>query len=441
MRLALLSFLVLGLGAAPLAAQQPPKSEVLDRIVAVVGDSVVLQSDLDEEVFRILAAMGQTPDDPAAVEAYYDEALEAKINEMLLLHAAARDSVAVPDDLVRQQVEQEIAQRRQAFGGQRAFEVALEQEGLTIERYREELFDAIRRQGLIEQFMASVTRERRPPPVSEQMAREFFEEQRESIRERPATISFEQVVIAPKPSESARESALATAAELLDRIRDGEDFAELARQYSADGSAANGGDLGWFRRGRMVPQFEDAAFSLPPGGVSGIVETMFGFHIIKVERVRGAERQARHILIQPTMTEDDVRRTRDVAKEVAEKLRAGESIDPLVERYGNVALQGPGGQLPPRVGPIPLHQLPGPYASALEGVEAGTIVEPFSLGDAGGPENWVVVRVTDRTEAGAFSWDDPQVRSQVRSDVERMLLQQEILRELRERTYVDIRGR
>lgn len=438
--LTLISLLVLGT-AAPLAAQQPASDAgVLDRIIAVVGDSVVLQSDVEEEVFRILAASGMdAPTDPAVIDQLFEEALQAKVDELLLLQAAARDSVEVAEGAIREQVENEIAQRQRAFGGQQAFEYALEQEGMTLPLYREELFDAIRRQGLIETYLSMAARDRRPPPVAENVAREYFEAQRENLGQRPATISFEQVVVAPKPSEEAREAARERAQELLERIRNGEDFAELARAHSADGSAASGGDLGWFRRGRMVAEFEDVAFSLPPGAVSNVVETIFGFHIIKVDRVRGAERQARHILIRPEMSPDDVRRTREIASNIADQLREGEPVDPLVKEWGNSALQGPGGQLPARVVGVLRDQLPAPFIEALRGADVGEVVGPFSIDDLGVAENWVVLRVTEMTEAGEYDWSDPQLRAQVRREIERSLLQEEILNELRERTFIEIR--
>src|SRR5690606_7857965 len=143
---------------------------------------------------------------------------------------------------------------------------------------------------------------RRPPPVTEDEVRAYFEAQKEMLGRRPASLTFEQVVVAPRPSDSARTAARERALEILRELREGADFAALARRHSNDpGTREQGGDLGWFRRGDMVPQFDSAAFALRPGELSGVVESAFGFHIIRVDRVRGAERQARHILIRPAL--------------------------------------------------------------------------------------------------------------------------------------------
>src|SRR5690606_3914359 len=101
-------------------------------------------------------------------------------------------------------------------------------------------------------------------------------------------LTFRQVVVAPTASDSAKAAARAEAEALVDSIIAGRDFAELATRHSDDiGTASVGGDLGWFRRGQMVKEFEDAAFAIPAGRVSRVVETVFGYHVIKVERVRG----------------------------------------------------------------------------------------------------------------------------------------------------------
>lgn len=445
LRIALLAWIAVALAASTLSAQEPaPEAELIDRVVAVVGDSAILKTDLDEEVFRIVAASGQPfPEDPAILNQLYEQALETRINELLLLQAAARDSVAARDAAVRQRVDQELARQRQALGGAQALEQALRAQGLSLAEYRDELVRQVQRQDVIESFMARIQQQRRPPPVTEEEARRYFESQRDRIGERPASISFEQVVIAPKPSDSAREEALQRAQDVLRRIQDGESFEQVARRFSEDpGTRDRGGDLGWFRRGQMVPEFERAAYSLPPGAVSGIVETSFGFHIIKVEKVKGAERQARHILIRPAMTADDAARAEATAREVADALRGGTPIDTLVARYGDLELQGPGGDLPARVGPIRrdrVRELPGPYATALSAAQEGEVLEPFRLSGAGPDERWVVVRVSEIREAGEYDWEDPEVRSQIRQQLERQKLLDEILQELRTRTYVEVR--
>lgn len=444
LRIAALTLLALPLGALPLRAQAPAPTEVVDQVVAVVGDSVVLKTDLDETVFRLLAAQGQSiPEDPAALERLYREALQRKVDELLVVQAAARDSITVDDAEVTRLVDREIARQRQALGGELAFTRAIRQTGMTVNEYRDELATQVRRQRMIDTYLQSLLRERRPPPVTEAEARAHFDAQRANLGPRPATLSFEQVVVRPRPTDAAREAALAEAEEVLAQIRAGADFQEMARRHTDEpGGRERAGDLGWFRMGQMVPEFERVAFSLPPGMVSNVVETSFGFHIIKVERVKGGERQARHILFIPEMTQEDYARTQEVAREVAERMRAGEPIDSLVAQYGDPALQSPNSLLAPRVGPIRrdgLADLPGPYATALADVQEGQVLEPFRLVGVGEGNHWVVARVTELTESGEYSWDDPDLRSQVRQQLEQQKLMEELIRELRTRTYVEVR--
>lgn len=430
----LLALLAIGVRASH--AQEPGRDRaVIDRVVAVVGDSAILKTDLDEEVLRTLAQTGQpVPDDPAVLERLYRQALDDRVNELLLIQAAIRDSVTVPDEQVQQRVEQQIAQQRRAFGGELAFDQALRSQGLTQAHYRHELARQVRRQGLIERYLAMAQRDRRPPPVTESKAREFFDSQKDRLGQRPATVTFQQVIVAPRPGDSAKAAAHAEAMEILAKIRAGEDFAQLARRFSDDpGSKDRGGDLGWFRRGQMVPEFEQAAYALPPGAVSGIVESAFGFHIIKVEKIKGPERQARHILITPEISDGDLQRTRTLADEVAEKLRAGAAVDSLVKQYGDPADQSQG-----RIGPVPLDRLPAPYDTELANARQGDIVGPFPLPSEQG-NRWVVARVTDLSEQGAYSWDDPMVRAQIREQLERQLLIEEVVKELRARTHIDVR--
>lgn len=437
LRIAALLLTALGLTAGTSYAQGPTtERQTIDRVVAVVGDSAILQTDIDEEVFRILASTGESemPSDPAVRQQLYSSALDARVNELLILTAAARDSISVGDDEVERQVEEQILQQTRAFGGEAAFTEALRAQGFTLTGYRHELTRQVRNRGIVERYMATIRRDRRPPPLTEKDVRKFFEEQKDNLGERPATVTFEMVVVPPKPSESARTAAREEAERILQLIRDGEDFAELAGRYSQDpGSRERGGDLGWFRENQMVKEFATVAFSLPPGSVSGVVESPFGFHIIKVEKTKGAERQARHILIVPEFTPGDGERARETAGEVLDKLRAGESVDALINEFGDPNDRDQG-----KVGPFPKDRLPPPFNEHLANAQSGDLVGPFPIPGPRG-DRWAVVRVTDVTERGPYSWDDPIVRQQFRQQLEEQLLLEEVISELKARTYIDIR--
>src|SRR5690606_34903272 len=215
------------------------------------------------------------------------------MNRVLILQAAAQDTLIRPDAVgIERQVSGRIDELVSSFGGRPALQQALEAEGLTLAEYRDVLTTQARQEQIQQMYLQSQLRDARPVDVSEDEMRARFENASAQLQQRPRLLTFRQVVIVPDASEEAREAARAQADTLLQRLREGEDFAALARRYSDDpGSAQLGGDLGWFRRGRMVQEFEDVAFALGEGAVSRVVESDFGFHIIRIDRTRPGERQ------------------------------------------------------------------------------------------------------------------------------------------------------
>lgn len=420
------------LAVAPASAQE---SETLDRIAAIVGDSILLVSELQEELMAWAAAQQtELPEDPTILSRLQTQILDSKVDELLIVQAATADStINVDPRQVETLVQREIQRIETALGGRLALDRALEQDGLTLQQYREILSRRFRRQGYIEQYIARIRQERAAPTVTDEQVREFFEQNREQFDNRPASVSFRQIVIAPSASDTALARARATAEEVLALARDGDDFAQLARRFSTDpGSAQQGGDLGWFRRGDMVQEFEQAAFSLRPGEVSGIVESPFGFHVIKLERVRGGERSARHILIRAEVTDEDVARARAFADSLTARLRAGAPWDTLADRHHDASEQR-------RIGPFPVDQLPEPYATALAEAGSGTILDPVELAGPDAAPRFAVVSVTERTAAGSYDLEDVAFRSGLRDQLQQQRLLQEAVDELRERAYIDIR--
>ena len=416
------------------AAGQLPRSDIVDRLVAIVGDSTVLQTQVEEEIQR-LALNGTpvpAPTDPE-YEALFRSVLEEFVSSLLEVQAAAKDSmIQVDEATIDERVADQIDQLAMQFGGQPALQQALAGEGLTLAEYREILKNQARVSQIRQLYRQLHLRDASPERVTEDEMLERFQEARETLQQRPKLVTFRQVVIRPEPNEAAKEAAREEADALLERVRAGEDFAELAEEHSDDlGSAALGGDLGWFRRGRMLREFEDAAFALRVGEVSPPVETDFGFHIIRVERARRGEVQARHILVIPEKTEADLARGTEVAGGVLERARAGESMTELFAEYSDPAA--------PDSLTIPFEQLgelPPSYA-ALQSASTGDFLGPLQYDLGPGETRLAVVSVLEVREAGAYTFED--LRGQLASQLQQEKQLERLLEGLRANTYIEIR--
>lgn len=415
----------------PLAAQE---GELVDRIAAVVGDSVITVSQVQERLVQLQAQGAEISSHPDSLAELRQEILDNMIGEQLILQAALRDStIVVQEGELDEIVEEDIRQRASSFGGSAQLQEALEQQHWTLGTYREFLRANARQQRLYNQFLAKHSRDVGSVEVSEAEMREFFEEQRGSMTDRPPEVSFIQVIVDATPSDSAVAEARAEAERIRQLALEGEEeFEELARRYSQDpGSRESGGDLGWFRRGDMVPAFEETAFRLGAGQVSEPVQTPFGFHIIKVERRRTSEVKARHILIQASSSEGDVERHRERAVEVKERMEAGEDFQTLRQEFGHLdspdSLTVPFNQL---------RNLPPGFAEPLLQAEPDDVIGPIRY-EAQGRTRFAVLRVEDVREGGEFDFED--VRAQIRQRLQERRLMERIVDDLRQKTYVEVR--
>jgi peptidyl-prolyl cis-trans isomerase SurA len=422
---------LLGLVVPGLAAQNPPPAapgqpEGVDRIVAVVGDSMILLSEVQRE---LQLARSQN------VQISEQELLENLINVQAVLQDAAKDSTLIPsEEELDQRTDQQLEAQRRQFPDEAAFQRALAEEGLTMTSYREQLKAQIRTQMIRTLYMQRRLQSGPPVVVSEAEMLAFFEERKAELQQRPEVLTVHQVLLRSGASDEAWDRALQKADSLRALVvaRAG-DFEALARANSADSaSAVAGGDLSWIKRGQTVPEFERAAFSLIDGAVSLPVRTDFGYHIIRAERTRPGEKHLRHILITPEFVPADLERTRALGEDVARRLRAGEDALQLARTYGDSTiaseLQVARGQ--------EAQQLPEEFVTALGGARQGDVIGPFEARFRN--RTYVaVLYVAQVREAGEFTFED--VRDRVREILTEQKRTDRLLRDLRGRTYVEIR--
>ncbi len=424
---------------APLGPASGAQSDgpiVVDRVVAIVGNRPVLASQVDEEVFSRQSQGQSPPKDPDSLAALRKQVIASIVDEELLVQQAQRDTaIKVTDQEIADGVEQQVRKVRGNFTSEVDYKNELRQAGFgTPEEYRRWLTDQQRRAAFQNRLIEKLRQDGKLKPVSptEQEMRAYFEEQKGALGNRPATLSFRQIVIAPRPTPRAKARTRAQADSIVLELRRGADFATAAKRFSQDpGSKDQGGSLNWFRRGVMVPEFERVAFALRPGVVSDPVESPFGYHIIQVERVQPGEVQARHILLIPDIDSIHVDSARALADSVRGLILRGAPFDSLQR-----ALHDPSAEK--QADNVPADKLPEAYAKAFGDADSGAVAPVFSLPGAGTREQFVVAQITGRRPPGDIRYED--VRDRIRDQLGQQLAIRRYIDRLRSATYVEVRS-
>ncbi len=424
-------------GATAGAAMSPADTVVpIDGVAAVVGDQAVLRTQVEEQIGALAASGQKLPTDSAGRAALENQVLGTIIDEELLIHEAKAQKIEVSETEISGQVDQQLTKIRGRFSNDTEFRDQLRSAGFgTPDEYRRWLLDQARRQELQQKLFQQLRQEQKlaAAPVSEAEVDSFFQASKDQMRRLPATVTYRQIVITPKPSAAADSAALAKADSLLVQIRNGADFAQIAKRESMDpGSKELGGDLGWHRRGEFVPVFDRVYFALRPGQVSPVIKTTFGYHIIKVDRVQPSEVKGRHILIRPEVDSAQVAQAHALADSVAALWRAGANYDSLVAKYHDPAEE----KMMPE--PFPQAELPQEYQTAIQGHEAGDILDPFSIMDRSrGVPKYFVLQLTSVKDAREPTVAD--FRQQIRDQLSQQKAIRRYLDGLRKQIFVSVR--
>lgn len=263
--------------------------ETLDKIVAIVDNEIILQSELNLQVNIEAAKLRINPND----EEFKRKILEGMVSQKLLYAEAILDSVEVSDEEVNQQLDYQMNYFIQQYGSRERVEQTY---GMSIERIKREFREETRKQMMGERIQQKKFGQ---VEVSRKEVKEFYENYKDSLGLIPEKFKVAHIFVNPKATSKVKKKARALAVALLDSIKKGADFAELAKKYSDDpGSASHGGDLGTVKRGVFFPEFEAAAYSLSKNQLSPVVESPVGFHIIQLLDRKGDAIHTRHILIK-----------------------------------------------------------------------------------------------------------------------------------------------
>lgn len=277
------------LSVLPLQAQ---KSEgvVIDQIVAMVGDEVILQSELQYEINRAKA------ENQVAMSGNIQaQVIENMLMSKLLKEQAVIDSVMVTEEEVERQLDQRIQQYLRYAGSEEKLEQYFKKNMAEI---RNELRDATRDMLIIERMKGEIVKDVKVTPA--EVRTHFNEIPQDTLPLMPEKLMIQQITKKPEISEAEKDRINKQLRAYRDKVYKGGSFATLAVLHSEDtGSSNKGGELGYMARTALVPEFADEAFGLKPGKISKIVQTEFGFHIIQLIDKKGDKINVRHILLKP----------------------------------------------------------------------------------------------------------------------------------------------
>ena len=289
------------------------QKNMVDEIIWVVGDEPILLSDVEEA--RITAEQQGSP-----VDNPYCTIPEMLAINKLFLHQAQLDSVDVSEADVIQMVDEQISEYIQTYGSREAVEQIMH---VKLSQLREMWKKQARESEMISQVKQSIAGDVKVTPAQ---VREFYKGMPEdSLPYIPTQVEVQIITYTPQVARAEVERIEARLRDFAQRVNSGEtEFATLAKFYSQDGSARNGGELGYAGRNQWVPEFANVAFSLnDPKKVSKIVRTEFGFHILQLIDKRGDKVNVRHILLKPEIDTEELIHGTARLDSIADDIRAG----------------------------------------------------------------------------------------------------------------------
>ena len=426
---------------APAAVAQPDDRQVVDQIVAIVGDNIVLKSEVDQMVRRMM----QQNRNASYSKDMWMQALDQLVNEQVLAEAARRDTnIVVTDEQVSQRLDMQIEQLKQRAGGEEQLESYY---GKSIIEIKEDFRSTFRDQLLASQIRSQKLQD---IDVTPSEVRQWFERiPQDSLPRLPETVRLAHIVRYPTIDPDAKQEAR----EIITTIRDsivnkGASFEEMARQFSDDpGSAEQGGQIADLELNAFVPEFAAVASQTPIGEVSQIFynSTHKGYHILRVNKREAGTVNLNHILIRVDQSRSDGTEALDYLSAVRDTLQNQDVPFELMARRHSEeerSAKNGGRVLDPQSGvrDLVLQRLGPSWRRTVNSIEEGDVSQPTEVQLLDGENAFHIVLLQRRLPAHRVNLDQDYERiRQLALQDKRQRIFQEWITDLREDVYVDVR--
>lgn len=402
---------------------------LVDKVIAVVDEEIILKSEVDF-LARNYAVQRQIDprENPSKYEDLWKEVLQSKINEKVILYKAKEDSVEVTDEQVEMALNRNINDLINRYGSQENLEKTMGYDISEIKRMsRRVMQDQLMITAFQQMFFQKVI-------ISRQEVLDFFATKKDSLGRIPESYNISHILLEIKPRGETLQRARSKIDSIKILIDNGEDFAELARKFSDDpGSKTNGGELGFFGRGELVPEFENAAFSLNKGEVSDVIQTQFGFHIIKMIERQEDKINCRHILIQFKTDQGDEEETVKELEKIRNETINGKDFGEAAKEYSDDPQVEENSGL---LGWTSLDKLNiAQFKEVLQNLKPGEISEPFKT-----PFGYHIIKLNEyRPEHEVNLETDYQLVKSAALEVKQLDEYYSLIDDLKKRVYIDIK--
>ena len=415
------------------AAQEPSAGpRLVDRIVAIVDEEPILQSDLDRELELYRMEKEYSGEKVTGTdEEIRQEMLQRLIENKLIIAAAKQADMTVDDEAIDKSVEQKIQQFVEHFGSLEKLKAELLRSGMTLDDYKARMRSQLRDQQYLRLVVGKFIRPK--IEVMENEVRDYYQEHLAEMPTDPDSLTIADILVTVQPSLAVRQEVQAKVKLIQAELDKGEDFAAVAKEYSQGPAAQRGGRIGTVARGELFdPALDAAAFSLQVGQVSEPVVSSRGVHLLRLDAVEpDGRRTLSQIFLPIKVSQEDVEAGRLRAEAARQRVLDGEAFslvaaevseDPASARNGGV------------LGTFALTDLSQKFQDALKDAREGEVTEPLLT-----PAGWYVFKVLERRPGHMYTYEE--LKDNLRQAVESQKIEAalaEYVKGLHEKFFVDM---